>query len=173
MNIIIRAAQFAAEKHAGQFRKFTGAPYITHPIRVAGRVTMHEQATPELVAAAWLHDVPEDTDATIEDIYAMFGDKVGMYVNWLTNPSKGSKEPRHIRKKLDREHAAVAPLTCKIIKLIDRIDNLREIDPTDKFTALYCRETLLLAPLLRDADESLYEELIGVVNDLYGKGVDP
>lgn len=93
MSLIIDAAQFAATAHKGQVRKYNGRPYISHPIRVAGRVATHPEASEELVAAAFLHDVVEDCNVGIGLLQRIFGHAVASLVGDLTNPSKGDKAP--------------------------------------------------------------------------------
>ena len=68
MSIILKAAALAVRAHEGQKRKYTGFPYITHPARVAGRVGILPVVTEEMVAAAYLHDVLEDTTITKAEI---------------------------------------------------------------------------------------------------------
>lgn len=159
MSLIVKAAQFAAAQHANQFRKYTNRPYITHPCRVAGRVAVHPLATEELVAAAFLHDVVEDCDITPAHIWEEFGERVENYVTWMTNTSKSSDRPRCIRKLMDRDRIADAPIEIKVLKLIDRIDNLREIDPGDDFASLYVLESTQLVDRIGDADPELADEL--------------
>lgn len=163
MSKIIKAAQFAADCHNMQRRKYNGKPYITHPCRVAGRFATHPLASEDGVCAAYLHDVVEDCGVTLDEIQERFGVVVRLLVNDLTNPSKGSKEPRAIRKQIDREHAAKISDTAKIIKLIDRIDNLNEIDPADKFAKLYCDESAALLEVIGGADEQLAKELADAI----------
>ena len=73
--IVQRAFEFATRAHEGQVRKYTGVPYIVHPSEVMGIVSTveHDDA---MLAAALLHDVVEDTDHTVDDIRAEFGDDV-------------------------------------------------------------------------------------------------
>lgn len=66
---------------------------------------------------------------------------------------------------MDREHLQDCGLGVKLIKLIDRIDNLLEMDPADGFLVLYRQESLLLAEVLKDADEQLYQELVDLCQD--------
>src|SRR5580765_8807774 len=84
----LRARVFATAAHAavGQVRKYTGEPYINHPAAVAEivRAVPHSEA---MLAAAWLHDVVEDTKVTYADIKAEFGEDVAVLVNWLTDVS--------------------------------------------------------------------------------------
>jgi (p)ppGpp synthase/HD superfamily hydrolase len=82
-----RAKKFAAEKHAGQFRRATGEPYITHPEAVEKLLAEYKSShhIDELCAAAYLHDTLEDTDATIEELDREFGSLVASLVYELTN----------------------------------------------------------------------------------------
>lgn len=152
----------ARDAHEGQTRKYTGRPYIEHPARVAARVAIVQGASPEMVAAAFLHDVLEDTDVSLEEI-ELFSPEAAELVVWLTNPSKGSHLPRAERKRMDREHIVSAPWEARVIKLLDRIDNLREMEgaPTG-FARLYGQESLLLAEALEGTDPILEAELIEI-----------
>jgi hypothetical protein len=166
-NVIIQAAQFAKRAHEGQFRKYTGRPYLTHLERVAGRAATHPSATEEMVAAGYLHDTKEDTDADI----SVFSAPIQRLVEEMTNPSKGSKEPRAVRKRQDREHLATVSDRAKVLKLLDRIDNLREMDQAikddPKFVKLYLGESLLLLEAIGDVDAELAQELNGVIGTLF------
>ncbi len=62
---IASAEEWATELHEGQFRKYTSEPYIVHPRAVARLVADHG-GSPDMVAAAWLHDVVEDCNVTID-----------------------------------------------------------------------------------------------------------
>lgn len=169
MNLILRAAAFARRAHEGQRRKYTARPYIEHPARVAGRVAAHPRATEAMVAAAFLHDVVEDTTHTSADIEAVFGPEVAWLVGELTNPSRDSKAPRKARKQMDIEHLATVSREAKIIKILDRIDNLRDMrDAPIGFRRLYCAESRRLAAVIGDADSKLAEELLECVAELEG-----
>lgn len=163
MSKIIQAAQFAAKCHLGQERKYNSKPYIMHPCRVAGRVATHKDADENAVCAAYLHDVVEDCGVDLYDIEEDFGLAVSAIVHDLTNPSKGSTLPRAERKAMDREHARDIQRISKVIKLIDRIDNLSEIDPVGSFAWLYCDESQALLNVIGDADDSLASELQGLI----------
>lgn len=140
---------FAQNAHYGQFRKDGYTPYFEHPKRVALMVTEYPSANKEMIAAAFLHDVMEDCGVTYENLKQMFGSPVADLVQWLTNPSKGSKEPRAVRKTQDREHIKSAPLEAKVIKLFDRLDNLQDAEslPSD-FRKLYVKESEQLLEVL-------------------------
>lgn len=178
MNKIIAAAQFSAAAHAGQVRKWTGAPYITHPARVASRAILLPNADEDLVCAAWLHDTLEDCHVPDYELDDLFGPRVSSLVCWLTNASKGSGLPqtasltRADRKNLDREKLAAAPIEAKQIKLLDRIDNLRELPCTAEtagFFQLYAEESKLLVPIIADGSPELACELLNVIGELEEK----
>jgi len=167
---ILRAARLAEEAHRGQCRKWGHAqdPYIWHPMRVAGMVSLVEFATVEMVQAAYLHDVLEDTKVNELALYeAGFIGKVILFVKALTNPSKGSNLPRADRKAMDRQHLAGASWEVKVIKLADRIDNLLEVrnDPTSPkdFVELYKNESRLLLEVLKGTNEELEAVLVKLV----------
>lgn len=168
MNIILAAADLSRRAHEGQVRKYTGRAYVEHPARVAGKVGLLPEVTEDMVAAAYLHDVLEDTQATAEDILKATNEQVLSLVKWLTNPSKGMKNlRREQRKALDREHLMGAPVEAKIIKLVDRIDNLLEVGaaPWD-FRALYAHESLLLADAIGLAYTPLAWDLMAIADKL-------
>jgi (p)ppGpp synthase/HD superfamily hydrolase len=162
-NIILLAAKFAKEAHKGQVRKYTGRDYITHPARVAGLAAIHPLATVDMVVAAYLHDVLEDTDADI----SIFTPGAQKLVREMTNPSKGSKAPRAVRKKQDRDHLAEISDQGKVLKLLDRGDNLREMDQADpKFLKLYLDESELLVEAIGDVDPELKQELLDLIKNM-------
>lgn len=168
-NLIIQAARFAAERHSGQVRKHTSAPYITHPGRVAARVTLIDGATAELIAAAWLHDVVEDTTTPITEIETRFGGLVAAIVQGLTHVYTKEAFPdlnRHQRKQREYERMCGQPRAVRQIKLVDRIDNLGEIDPFDDFTRVYMLESQTLLDAVRGTDAVLEAELVEVLRRL-------
>lgn len=165
MSMILKAAALAVRAHEGQKRKYTGQPYVTHPARVAGRVALIPGVTEEMVAAAYLHDVLEDTTTTRDEIEGVTNPQVGFYVDLLTNKSKGSALPREERKALDRKHLAEAPIQVRQIKALDRIDNLLEmVDAPKDFRKLYAAESILLADAL--GDDPLVVELRALATKL-------
>ena len=151
-----RAQDFAARAHADQFRKYTHEPYIMHPLEVA-RLVRSVPHTEEMLAAAWLHDVVEDTAVTSGGILANFGVEVAVLVGWLTDVSKLSDGNRAARKAIDRAHTADAPPSAKTIKLADLIDNSRSIVEHDpKFAKVYLEEKRLPLPFLKAGDATLW-----------------
>lgn len=159
-NLILKAAQLAIRAHAGQVRKYEPVPYVYHPARVAGRTAVLPGATEEMVAAAYLHDVLEDTAISFDEIARLTSFKVAEYVQWMTNPSKGSTLPRQERKAMDRAHLKRAPIEVKWIKMLDRIDNLIDMKgASPDFQKLYGEESILLHEAIGD-NTPLSEELL-------------
>lgn len=167
LNIVSKAADFAFKAHHGQTRKFTGEPYICHPARVAMAVSMHYIATDELIAAAWLHDVVEDCNVKPEELFSEFGLRVYNIVLQLTNPPKDMSLSRAERKYIDRQHLAAASPEAMIIKMYDRLDNLRDLAscPTD-FPLKYSRETLLLLEVIGHVDREIEQLILREVQKL-------
>lgn len=149
------AMNFAVKAHAGVKRKYTGADYSTHPFRVCEMARQEGLSKPAIMAAA-LHDVEEDAPAFVPEMEEKFGTEVAGLVHWLTNPSKGSPElPRARRKEMDRNHLRVAPLEVRVVKAMDRLDNLLEMGGADQsFRAKYSKESLLLADALVELGSS-------------------
>lgn len=124
----IRAAfEFAREAHALQKRK-TGEPYILHPIAVATIAAEELMLGANPVIAAFLHDVVEDTDYTIEDIQSRFGDDVAFLVRVVT---KQKKDKYEMSKQLDNFKQMLTSVQFDIrailVKLADRLHNMRTL----------------------------------------------
>jgi (p)ppGpp synthase/HD superfamily hydrolase len=124
--MVLRAADSAARWHLHQRRKGAAQePYVTHLIEVA---TLVANATggsdPNLLAAALLHDAIEDQKVPREEIAAQFGSDVADLVAEVTDDKK---LPKAERKRLNIEHAANLTPRAKILKLADKISNLRSM----------------------------------------------
>lgn len=159
---LTKVAVFATWHHRKQKRKYTGDPYINHCKAVADIVASVPH-TNEMIYAAWLHDVVEDTDATLEEVKQEFGLIVANYVYGLTDKSQLSDGNREIRKKIDREHLKNACVQIKTIKLADLIDNTRSIVQHDRgFAKVYLYEKSLLLPLLNGGDPTLWYEAYSI-----------
>lgn len=155
--LIQRARAFAQQAHerVGQRRKYTGEPYWHHPVAVAALVA-DAGGDEAMVAAALLHDTVEDTDVTLADIRAAFGDDVAALVDDLTDVSQPHHGNRAQRKALDRAHTAAASNRAKTIKLADLIDNTASIVAHDPhFARVYLREKAQLLAVLKGGDETL------------------
>jgi guanosine-3',5'-bis(diphosphate) 3'-pyrophosphohydrolase len=126
MGLVLKAIAFAANKHRNQRRKDAEAsPYINHPIALAD-VLWHEGDVrdPAVIAAALLHDTIEDTKTTRAELRRVFGVTVAGIV---AEVSDDKRVPKQRRKELQIEHAAHLSMGAKLIKLADKISNLRDI----------------------------------------------
>jgi guanosine-3',5'-bis(diphosphate) 3'-pyrophosphohydrolase len=132
VSALVAAMAFAAWKHQDQRRKGRShRPYINHPIAVlqllwdVGRVR-----DPATLTAALLHDTVEDTDTTLDEIREAFGADVARVVAEVTDDKS---LPKAVRKQLQVEHAASVSVPAKLIKLADKISNVREVaaDPPE------------------------------------------
>ena len=156
VELIRQAYHVAAQAHAGQTRA-SGEPYIEHPLAVAYTLTeLHLDAT--ALAAALLHDVPEDTQVGLADLKAQFGDEVARLVDGVTKLERirrlsrvsdgamAEAQAENVRKIL---LAMVEDIRVIMIKLADRLHNMRTLDslPHDKQVRI-AQETLdIYAPL--------------------------
>lgn len=155
--MIKKAKIFATAAHAavGQIRKYTGEPYIVHPIEVAKIVTQYPH-TEAMICAAYLHDVLEDTKVTLLLLRKEFGDEVANLVLWLTKID--GPENRAHRKAVDRAYLAQAPWEAQTVKVADLIantDSIIEHDPD--FAIVFLKEKKLLLDVLTKADKNLLE----------------
>lgn len=153
-----KAMNFAAFHHTEveQVRKYTGEPYINHPIEVA-EIVRSVPHTPEMIAAALLHDTVEDTNATLDDIEQTFGVDVAELVEMLTDVSRPEDGNRAIRKAIDLQHTAKASPEAQTIKLADLINNSASIlDRDPVFAEVYIMEKRLLLEVLKDGDQYLW-----------------
>lgn len=127
MERIRKAFDFACEAHCKQKRK-SGEPYIIHPIAVARIIAEELELSTDAIIAAFLHDVVEDTDYTIEDIRQLFGNGVAFLVNVVT---KQKKEEYEHSKQIDNYQQMLSSVQYDIrallIKLADRLHNMRTL----------------------------------------------
>jgi len=165
MNIIMQAAKIAFIAHEGQLRD-NKRPYITHPARVAGQALVHPEATEEWGAIGYLHDVLEDTTVTEGVLRINFPRMVVDTVIELTNQCVDKSEIRAARKAKERERLGTISRVGKILKMLDREDNLLEMPTPCSFRDLYVRESRLLLPLLEDADSVIAARLSLVITNL-------
>jgi len=161
MDLVHKAQVFAIAAHSavGQKRKYTGEPYFVHPAEVARIVAGVSGSTPEMVAAAWLHDTVEDTGVTTTDIHMNFGPEVAALVGWLTDVSRPEDGNRAVRKALARAHSAAAPAEAQTVKLADLISNSKSIVEHDPaFAKTYLEEKRLMLEVMTKGDPTLMAE---------------
>ncbi|HHH12442.1 MAG TPA: bifunctional (p)ppGpp synthetase/guanosine-3',5'-bis(diphosphate) 3'-pyrophosphohydrolase, partial [Candidatus Moranbacteria bacterium] len=143
--LLSRAFAFAEEAHRGQKRK-SGVPYIQHCLATAA-ILAGQGMDPETVAAGILHDVPEDTDRTLEDVRAEFGPEVAAMVDGVTKLGhirlKGSHEEIFVENLRKMFLAMAADIRVVIVKLCDRLHNMRTLSfvPPEKQQRI-ARETM-------------------------------
>jgi (p)ppGpp synthase/HD superfamily hydrolase len=155
--IVHTASIFATAAHYAidQRRKYTGEPYIGHPARVVELVKTVDH-TPEMLCAAWLHDVVEDTKVPLDILDKLFGGTVANMVFSLTDCGHECGN-RAKRKAIDRERLAQAPGSVQTIKVADLIDNTSTIVQFDpEFAKVYLREKRELLDVLSHADPFLW-----------------
>jgi guanosine-3',5'-bis(diphosphate) 3'-pyrophosphohydrolase len=126
LSLLLKALSFAAHKHRDQRRKDAEAsPYINHPIALAQVLAAEGGVTDiEVLAAALLHDTIEDTDTTGEELEREFGGRIAAIVAEVTDDTA---LPKADRKRLQIEHAAQLSDGAKLVKLADKICNLRDV----------------------------------------------
>lgn len=130
ISLMDRAIIFATRAHSGTYRKGTKIPYIVHPIEAAAIVATITD-DPDMIAAAVLHDVVEDTDTTVEEIRLFFNDHIAKLVEAESENKRKDLPPQEtwmlrkmetlefLRNEADRE--------AKILALADKLSNIRAI----------------------------------------------
>jgi len=126
LKLLLKALSFAAHKHNDQRRKDPeSSPYINHPISLANILCNEGHVTDiNVICAALLHDTVEDTQTTPEELEQEFGQDILSIVMEVTDDKDLPKEER---KRLQIEHAAHASDKAKLVKLADKISNLRDV----------------------------------------------
>lgn len=132
-SLLDRAIIFAVKAHHDTERRGKGFPYIVHPLEA---VEIVATITPdqELLAAAVLHDVIEDTDVTVDQLRAEFGDRIADLVHAESDQIDGQlfdgrneEETWHARKQAAIDRLAAAPYEAKIVAMGDKLSNMRAI----------------------------------------------
>ncbi len=122
---IVQALAFAAERHRDQRRKDCHAsPYINHPIALARVLCEQGIQDTEILCAALLHDVLEDTETRPEELQVRFGSTIAAIVQEV---SDDKRLPKAERKRLQILHAGQASHPARLVKLADKICNLHDL----------------------------------------------
>lgn len=148
--VVAAARAFAARVHGEQKRKYSDEPYVMHLESVVGILQQHGVVSPAVLAAAYLHDTVEDTDARMQDVFDAFGETIAELVYWLTDAEQGS---RRMRKLMSAWRLGGAPFEAKLIKLADLIDNSSTICRHDpNFARVYLREKAKILETMERAE---------------------
>jgi myo-inositol-1(or 4)-monophosphatase len=182
-DLLDRAIIFAVKAHHNTERRGKGFPYIVHPLE-AVEIVSTITADQELMAAAALHDTIEDTDVTVEDIRAQFGDRIADLVHAESDQfTEGVSEADswHDRKQAAINRLAAASHDAKIVALGDKLSNMRAIwrdyqikgdeiwsifHVTDKASHEWHYRGLA-ASLSELSDTFAYQEFIRLINDVF------
>lgn len=168
-SLIERVEEFAIMAHEGQMRKYTGEPYHVHVFEVRD-ILKGVGAREEVLAAALLHDVIEDTEFDQEDISVRFGKEIADLVMMVTDVSRPEDGNRRVRKAMDRDHLSQASSEGKTIKLADLISNSASITEHDPgFAKVYMREKKELLAVLQEGHPALYKRAAAIIDDYYEK----
>ena len=183
--LLDRAIIFAVKAHAGTERRGKGFPYIVHPME-AMEIVATMTPDQELLAAAALHDVVEDTDITADQIRAEFGDRIAALVAAESDVVvEGVSEGKswHFRKQAAIDRLAAAPHDAKIVALGDKLSNMRAIarDYAQKGDALWTLFHVTdpsehewhyrgLAYALRELEDTFaYKEFVSLIDQVFTK----
>lgn len=149
-----KAFGFAKKAHKGQVRKFSGLPYVVHPESVANLAQKYTQ-DPIIVAAAYLHDTIEDTEATHDILVQEFGKEVANLVQELTSASKDEMKKVGGKAKYLTDKMMKMSKKALTLKLIDRLDNVSDEHASEGFKERYYAETkYILDNLTRSLDST-------------------
>ena len=172
LDMIRLAFEFADEAHKGQKRK-TGEPYITHPL-AAAHILADMYIDPIIIIATLLHDVPEDTEKTLEDVKKNFGSDVESMVQGITKLGKLKYRgvERYIENLRKMFVAMAEDIRVMIIKFADRIHNLTTLEalPPQKRYRIALESLEIYAPI---ANRLGMDDMKGRLEDLSFKFVYP
>jgi (p)ppGpp synthase/HD superfamily hydrolase len=163
----LSAKRFATAYHGAtsQTRKYTGEPYIVHPEAVAEYIRTVAPDDINLLCAAWLHDIVEDTVVTIETIVMKFGPDVGNLVAAVTNTKHNKKLPRKDKFAVNLNYLSrMSPRaqTLKLADIIHNTSNLMEYDP-EFATEVYFPEKRLVLGKLTEGNEVLFNLAVDIL----------
>uniref|UniRef100_A0A182PWA8 Guanosine-3',5'-bis(diphosphate) 3'-pyrophosphohydrolase MESH1 n=1 Tax=Anopheles epiroticus TaxID=199890 RepID=A0A182PWA8_9DIPT len=165
LKIYTECVNFAAVKHRNQRRLDSQeTPYINHPI--AYILTEAGITDFEVLQTAILHDTVEDTDTSFEEIESLFGKTVRLLVQEVTDDKS---LPKQERKRLQIEHASTTSHRAKLVKLADKIYNLRDLQrcKPKNWTNERCREYFCWAKQVCDNMKGTNAALESILDDIF------
>ena len=168
---MLHAVDFAAGKHRHQRRKDARAsPYINHPIALASLLKREGIDDVAVLCAALLHDTIEDTNTTPEELAAAFGEAITSVVLEVTDDKNLAKS---VRKRLQVQHAHTLTERARLVKLADKICNIRDIvaAPPADWTLARKQEYLEWAKDVVDRLRGTHPGLEAIFDDAYARGV--
>ena len=173
LKLLIKALTFAADRHRNQRRKNVDAfPYINHPISLVNILCNEVHITDiNLICSALLHDTVEDTETTAEELRTEFGPVISNIVMEVTDDK--SIAARQERKQLQIEHASHISDQAKLLKLADKISNLRDlsIDPPATWSLQRQRDYFDWAKQVIDQLRGTHSKLEKLFDQAYSRRV--
>ena len=188
-DLLDRAIVFAVKAHHNTERRGKGFPYIVHPME-AVEIVATITADQELLAAAALHDTIEDTDVTVEQIRAEFGDRIAELVHSESDQVDGvlfdgqnEEETWHARKQAAIDRLAAASHDAKIVAMGDKLSNMRaiwrdyQVKGDALWTIFHVKDKAshewhyrgLAASLSELSDTFAYKEFMTLLEDVFSK----
>ena len=185
--LLDRAIMFAVQAHHNSERRGKGFPYIVHPmeaVEIVATITPDQ----ELLAAAALHDTIEDTDVTVEQLRAEFGDRIANLVHAESDQINGElfngeneEETWHARKQAAIDRLAKAPHDAKIVALGDKLSNMRaiwrdyQVKGDELWKIFHCSEKAAhewhyrgLAASLKELEDTFaYQEFVRLIDEVF------
>jgi myo-inositol-1(or 4)-monophosphatase len=187
--LLDRAIMFAVQAHHNSERRGKGFPYIVHPmeaVEIVATITPDQ----ELLAAAALHDTIEDTDVTVEQLRAEFGDRIANLVHAESDQINGElfngeneEETWHARKQAAIDRLAAAPHDAKIVALGDKLSNMRaiwrdyQVKGDDLWKIFHCSDKAAhewhyrgLAASLKELNDTFaYQEFVRLIDEVFSE----
>jgi (p)ppGpp synthase/HD superfamily hydrolase len=169
--MLLESREFAYEAHANQKRKDGETPYTEHLEKTVWNLKECEYVPEEVLAAAYLHDIIEDTSIQRSSLEMRFGAVVAAFVWEVTNRFTKENFPllnRDKRKQLERERLAACGPWTQTLKLADRLANLQDDlqDFSENFRRIYLDESRKLLEALTLADNTVRENLRAEIDRL-------
>ena len=187
--LLDRAIMFAVQAHHNSERRGKGFPYIVHPmeaVEIVATITPDQ----ELLAAAALHVTIEDTDVTVEQLRAEFGDRIANLVHAESDQINGElfngeneEETWHARKQAAIDRLAAAPHDAKIVALGDKLSNMRaiwrdyQVKGDELWKIFHCSNKAAhewhyrgLAASLKELEDTFaYQEFVRLIDEVFSE----